>query len=155
MEFLLEHVPDDEYVELERIIWCPIRKLGWVPISPEEPCDQLGIDAVWYMDRDPKVDEVVLDSSSRSRSVFRIFRMVRFEVLPNRVESFGVHRAGIHHEVLLDTISVCNSFFVKEYQSLEDLVRKVDYFLDIFKWRGVHRSQKRQPCMIPRDHRGL
>ena len=39
MEKPTARVSDDECVELERIVWFLIRKLGWVPIPPQESRD--------------------------------------------------------------------------------------------------------------------
>jgi len=46
IEFMVGNVSNGEYVGLEKITWCPIRKLR---MDLKEPCGQLRTDAVRYI----------------------------------------------------------------------------------------------------------
>ena len=61
LKFTSQHVPNDEYVELEGIIRLRLGKLGRVTVSPIDPCDKLRTQVPRQIDRDSEVDEIVVD----------------------------------------------------------------------------------------------
>ena len=111
----MKHVPDDKDVEFKRIVRNIVREFGRILVSTVVASDQCWGVCVRYVDGDSEIHEVVFDPSKGTGGVDRKPGTVGCISPIYRMESFGVHRIGIHHNVWPYAIPVCGLIRRKGY----------------------------------------
>ena len=104
VELSFEHVSYDEYIQLEWIIRDSGGQFGRISIPAEISNDKFVF--LWHVRGYPEVHEVVFHSDGGSRNVVGPPRIVAFVHEVGWVESFGIHRICIHHQIAHDTVAV-------------------------------------------------
>ena len=98
---MLEHIPDDEYVYLERVVRIRQRQLWDLPVYSMESHDGSGHSG-WNVGRDAKIDEIVPHRlrSSATRCAFCYAPEIRREVRYDGMECFVKDARRVHENVV-------------------------------------------------------
>jgi hypothetical protein len=104
-ELLLQHVPNNEYIQLERVVGHGVGEFRRISIPTQISSDKSWAIFAWHVHRYSEIREIVFYPNGRSREVSGDPGIVAFVRNLDRMEAFGIHRARIHQKIVQDAVT--------------------------------------------------
>ena len=105
-KFFPQHVPNNEYIQLERIVRNRFGQFGRILVPAQGPGDEFRRSPLLCMYGCAEIREVVPHPRDGTRDVSGGTRIVTLVRRFDRMETFGIHRVRIHQKVVHNAVTI-------------------------------------------------